>query len=387
MLLSIVFLVRSRLTLSRVWFSGAALAISILSKEVTVFLIPVMLYLVFWRAHRSNRWFATIGWLAVVSSLFSVYFLMATLKGELFPAGSWLGGTAPHVSLLETLKWQTSRGKDGGLTDLSSRFWLMVKEWQEDDPLLVVGGTICALLSVLAIRWKRLLGVMGLLTVSLWLFLGRGGEIIVFYLVPLLPLLAINLGLVIEIGVTKLQRWAGRMPALGGMLKRSIPPLAAGLCLIGTIAGFRSDRLGLGGNPFLFWSSTQAVAQEEAVEWIKANIDPKSKMIIDQYMWPDLHDIPNRTAGYQHAEYYWKVEQDPEIRDGVFGNDWHTVDYIVTTPQVLSDMQREKMTLVADALAHSTPVARFDTGGWTVEVRQVQNGGKHDLRAVRTPGN
>jgi hypothetical protein len=60
----------------------------------------------------------------------------------------------------------------------------------------------------------------------------------------------------------------------------------------------------------------------------------------------------------------------------VLHNDWHMVDYIVTTPQLLSDMQREKMTLVADALAHSTAVAHFDTGGWAVEVWQVQKAGE-----------
>jgi hypothetical protein len=387
MLLSIVSLVRGRLTLTRVWFSGAAQAISILSKELTIFLVPAMAYLVFWRSHRVHRWFALVGWLAVVGSIFSLYFLMATLKGELFPTGSWLGGTAPHVSLVETLKWQTSRGKDGGLADLSSRFWWMVKEWAEDDPLVVIVGSACAILSVLAIYWNRLLGVMGLVSLSLWFFLGRGGEIIVFYLIPLLPLLAINLGLVTEIGATKFQRLVGRIPGLGGVRKWAIQPVAVGLCLMGTVAGYRSDRLGLGGDPFQFWSGTQAVAQQEAVEWIKANIKPSSNMIIDQYMWPDLHDIPNSTAVYQHADYYWKVEQDPEIREGVFRNDWHTVDYIVTTPQLLSDMQRENMILVADVLAHSTPIAHFDTGGWVVEVRQVQKGGEYGPQSSSTPGN
>jgi hypothetical protein len=45
-------------------------------------------------------------------------------------------------------------------------------------------------------KTQRLIGVMGLVTLSLYVFLGRGDEIIGFYLVPLLPLPALNVGLV-----------------------------------------------------------------------------------------------------------------------------------------------------------------------------------------------
>ena len=87
MLLSILLLVSRSLSLRRVWLSAVALGISILSKEVTIFLVPVLAYLVFYRADRSHRWFATIGWVALVSSIVSLYVLMAILKGELFPTG------------------------------------------------------------------------------------------------------------------------------------------------------------------------------------------------------------------------------------------------------------------------------------------------------------
>ncbi len=105
MLLSVAIVVGPRPTLARVWASAAALGIAILSKEVAVFVVPAMAFLIWVRAHASQRWLALIGWLAIVGSMVSFYVLMAALKGELFPTGTLLGGQQPHVSLLGTLQY------------------------------------------------------------------------------------------------------------------------------------------------------------------------------------------------------------------------------------------------------------------------------------------
>lgn len=55
MLLSILLLVSRNLSLKRVWLSASALGISILSKELTIFLVPVLAYLVYIRANKSHR--------------------------------------------------------------------------------------------------------------------------------------------------------------------------------------------------------------------------------------------------------------------------------------------------------------------------------------------
>lgn len=119
MLLSILMIVRAPLALSRVWISAVALGVSILSKELTVFLVPVLGAFVCMRAARSQRLFATLTWLFIVSALVSTYPLMALLKSEMFPAGTPLGGQEEHVSLIESLRYQAARGRDAGL--LSSR--------------------------------------------------------------------------------------------------------------------------------------------------------------------------------------------------------------------------------------------------------------------------
>jgi len=369
MLLSVLLLLGRPLKLRGVWLSGLALGIAILSKEVTVFVVPVMAALVWMRTSGSSRWFAIIGWIALVGSLFSLWVLMATLQGELFPTGTLLGGTADHVSLLETLKFQASRGKDGGLLDLSSGFWHRAAAWFRDEPFLVLVGTVCALLSVLRIRQRPLAGMMGLLTLSLWGFLARGGEVIAFYLVPLLPLLALNVVLEGTTLARAASAWLRRRDGLGTALGYAVPALMAGVCALGPVGGYvlgGGTVIGTGTNPLVVWQSQPGVGQREAIAWVEANTPPDSRIIIDMYMWLDLHDT------HDLAHYYWKVDQDPAIRNGVLGNDWHNVDYVVMTDQMSYDAEVATNSLVKEALANSTGVALFNTG-WRVEVRKVDH--------------
>ena len=86
MLLSILLIVRSPLALTRLWLSAVALAISILTKELTIFLVPVLGAVIWLRSSGSQRLFATTVWTFIVGAIVSTYPLMALLKGELFPA-------------------------------------------------------------------------------------------------------------------------------------------------------------------------------------------------------------------------------------------------------------------------------------------------------------
>jgi hypothetical protein len=363
MLLSIWLLV-GRVSLTRVWLSALALAISILSKELTIFLVPAMSALVWLRTPKQLRAFAVSGWLGVVGSVFSLYFVMAALNGELFPTGTLLGGTSDHVSLLGSLQFQTSRGKDGGLLDPSSRFWQSIAGWVQSEPFLVIGGTACALIALLFFRRRPLPGLVGLLTLSLWAFLGRGGEVIDFYLVPLLPLLALNVALVIA-GLSDAFRSAIRPPrvAVGRALRAVVWPSLATFAAMGALAGYLNPQLKQD-DPLRAWHAQPAAGQRQATAWILEHVPTSSRAVIDMYMWLDLH--PNFDA----THYYWKVEQDPAIRDDVFGGDWRNVEYVFTTPQMLADASQQDMQLVNNAVANSTPLARFDTG-WPVEIRQV----------------
>ena len=105
---------------------------------------------------------------------------------------------------------------------------------------------------------------------------------------------------------------------------------------------------------------------KKSVEWIEENLPLNSHIIIDESMWTDLYD-----AGYRFADYYSKVQDDPAIRDTIYHDNWQSFDYVVTTPELLSDMREQNLTLVESVVGHSTLVTFFDTGGWRIEVRQV----------------
>jgi len=127
MLAAIALVVTGRLTLHRAFLGALAMAISVLSKEVTVFVIPAVCLLVLVRSREEMRAFAVTGFLALVTALGSLYVLMAGLRGEIFPPGTWLGGTQRHVSMLCTLQYEASRvtPPGGGALNPGSAFWRM----------------------------------------------------------------------------------------------------------------------------------------------------------------------------------------------------------------------------------------------------------------------
>ena len=374
MLASILPLVLPRLTLTRVWVSAVALALSILSKELTVFLIPVLAYLVFHRADRTQRLFATVGWLALAGSITSLYFLLAMLKGELFPPGV-LGSGPDHVSLLGTLSYQAGRK--------SGAFNQYVTSWLRDEPTLVAGGTIAAIINIALIRWQRLAGVIGLLTLSLWLFVIRGGVILDFYLVPLLPLLAISLGCslaVVQQGLARLTRRVGwlQLASIGATGVAAFAGIGYGLSI-----GYRSPSMGLDADSLHLWRGIESQSYSRATNFVVNHLPASSAMLIDMYMWLDLHDRADGGPAYNRAHYYWKVEKDPAIRTAIFNNAWETTDYIVQTRQMSTDAQRENMTLVSDALAHATAIVNYDADNLPVDIFRTDQ--PHTFRATEQP--
>ena len=153
------------------------------------------------------------------------------------------------VSLVGGLTEQLARGRDGGLLSPSSAIWEMLGRWAREEPLLVLGGTVAAIW--LATRWRRspAASSIGLAVLCLWVFLGRGGIVLPFYLVPLLPLLALSLALALA-----------PLPGLvsNRSLARAMPTLivAAGLLLL--LPGLTSPTLGFDGNPLSLWTNRQA---------------------------------------------------------------------------------------------------------------------------------
>jgi endoglucanase len=202
--------------------------------------------------------------------------------------------------------------------------------------------------------------------------MGRGGLTIEFYLIPLLPLLALNVGLVLGSTADWLKRFLeSRSSGAALVVRRGVPLVALGLCLALITPGYSSSNLGFEANPYSAWTNTQTDGQKQVTTWIRGNLSNESKIIIDSSMWTDLHDPPNGAVGFEGAHYYWKVALDPEIRDDVFNNDWRKADYITSDATVRQHERDANLSLVGAVLDNATPVMNFDTGGWPVEIRRV----------------
>lgn len=381
MLVSLLLAIGGRPTLGRTWLSGLAMGLSILSKMTTLAVIPVLVYILYRRFHGSRRWLAIIGWTTVMGSLVSLWVLMATIKSELFPSGTLLGGEEEHVSLLESVFWQASREKDAGFFDRSSELWFALNRWLADEPILVIGGTACAIVLCLGSLWNRMLGAIGMATLLLWLFTGRGGVVNDHFLLPLLPLLALSIALVAHGVVARLGRGVGRLPWPSAYAR---PALIAAVVLAGlagsfywTYPQFLTNQRRFPGatandaNRADFWRNRQSDAQWRALSWLQDNVSHNSALIIDDSIWVEYRQPPNGKGGFPYAHYYHKLESDPEIREGVFHDNWRNVDYLVSSEQLVNDVLGGKMTLVPELLANSTPITDFNSGGWPVEIRRV----------------
>jgi endoglucanase len=139
--------------------------------------------------------------------------------------------------------------------------------------------------------------------------------------------------------------------------------------VVSTIVGYHNHWLGFANAPTQLWTSQPAAAQSQAIAWIRHTLPAESGIATDMYGWLDLQ-APATLPRFELAHYYWKVDQDPEIRDGVFGNDWHRIDYLVMTPQGFGDAK--SLPLLKAAIDHSDIVASFGDGDWPVLIERTR---------------
>ena len=213
-----------------------------------------------------------------------------------------------------------------------------------------------------------LVAAVGLLALSLWLFLGRGGVVIGFYVIPLLPFLALSFALAVWLITQWLVGASGRLARLRMVTGRGLRMTAVGLALAFVVASYLNPNLGFSSRPMQLWQADEASAQRQAVSWIQSHVSPEANLVIDNYAWLDLR-APAEGPAYELANYYWKVGADPEISEGAFENDWRSADYIMITPQVIGDRDDPSLVLVNQILNHATSIRSFD--GWPVSISRV----------------
>jgi hypothetical protein len=359
--------------------SAVSFGISVLSKEIMSLFLPVMLYAAVLHTTRFQRKFGLVSFMYIVIAVCSGFVLMAVLKDELFPYAWHLPwDTHIHLSMLDTFVGQAQRTQSNGSLAESWIAWLGL------DRIFVlcsIAAPIFNLLYGLLSRWRLLLNVAlslppfrfsnqafrrrliardaervpdrnllaSLLAISFWMLLVRGGQVLSFYIIPLIPLIAIN----IAMALNTILGWLGKGVRFD--VVRAVLLIAVLVVLI------PYDVRAMGG--ILYQHPTSS--QEQAMVWVRSHVPHNSFIVINSYMYLDLRVPGGQGVGdeapYPHAEVYWNVAGDPELHQQALDDNPDRIDYIVADSEMLHDIQTVggDMDIINQALQRSVLRAEF----------------------------
>lgn len=334
-LLSLAILLKIRLKLTHVIFSAVAFGIGILTKENAIFFAPAFIYAVYQRSHDAHKSFAMVKWFAISGLVVSLYFVYALMKGEFFPVG-FMGNTEPHVSLITTFQEQLARGNDLPFWDKNSDFYITLVTWLNRDAFTIIAGAIATIFSILLSIREKATRISAFLSVLFWLFLLRGGLVIDFYVTPLIPLLALNMGMFVALIAKKLS---------GYRITYGIFSAATSTVIIVILFG----------NPIGQYTRDETTSQIEAINWVKKNVPQNASIAIDNYAFVDLHESRFQSDRiFYNADWFWKIQKDSEIRNDKYGNDWRNIEYIMLSHEMLKQIKENEMPLLKQALDNSS---------------------------------
>ncbi len=346
------------------WIIASAFAFGagFLSKETMIVLLPALIYNVWSHAMPYQRRYMVTVFTYVALAISSTFMLAALLKNEFFQSGTLLGGSNQHVSMLLTLMTQAGRGSAQG------SFVEQWAAWINTDGLLMIGGLI-GMFGNLALGWRiptyRVVAFMPLIYL---LFLLRGGVTLEHYVIPLIPLLALNIALF----AYRLLSILGHVASPWNTWKVA-PHVAPAIALVALC-------LSLGLNVQMNhtnFTANETTPQTEAIQWMGEHVPRSATVIASHYDWLDMRSSGGLGARYgapfEHVEMYWVVATDPAISEGFFHNDWRNVDYIMMDSDMQTDASAFDMKLLNDAMQHATPVVKFQNKLYWVTIYQVQH--------------
>jgi 4-amino-4-deoxy-L-arabinose transferase-like glycosyltransferase len=331
---AVLYIRYEKLRLTTYVLSGLFFAFAVLTKVTAVMFGPALLYLVWMHRSPIEKHFRSIIWLATGGLVISIYLLVALLRGEFFPGND-------HVSFLGALKFQSSR-MGGHFWLKNSDFYVAVGDWFQKDAglLVIIAGTV--ILAGLVFFFKKNIRFFLVAVLFYILFLIRGGVVINFYILPLIPFVAILAGLSLHYIIQFLMRY-------------NIIYQIAFLALIGGLSFYYYQYA-----PHdVFWRD-ETTNQKEALNWIKENIPADSAILIDVFAFSDLHD-PNYLNGkaFSNADWYYKVSRDKAIGEKKYNYDWRNFDYIFLTHEMLKQIKDGDDDFIKIAFQNSLPLKRW----------------------------
>ncbi|MCK5123186.1 MAG: glycosyltransferase family 39 protein [Candidatus Pacebacteria bacterium] len=328
-------------------FSAITFSLSVLSKESGIFFLPVMLYLVFIQTNKQHKRLGFVLWIILFGLICSLYPLYALLKSELFPMGSIFDAGGEHVSLIETLTWQIKRDGENTIQYL--------KQWFYDDKFVIIFGTVTTFINLLLGISKKYYRIAALLSFSYIFYLTKGGLLIGFYIVGLMPFLALNIGMFLQFLLDRINK---------KKLKCSVFLFLFIILSSVLIKGLADEQK--------IYIDNQIIDQKKALTWIKENITNDKVIVITNYSYVDLKSGYVNIFPYKNVQWYWKIDKDPEIKHLVLYNQWSNIDYIIITPQMIYDMDvNDDLILLKTAFAYSEEVKRFNDSDYSIVIYKI----------------
>lgn len=352
-------------------FSGAAFGVAVLSKENAIFFAPVVGWILYQRIRGlPNCRFALGYWMFLSAAIVSLYFVYATLKNELFPTGfnfDLNNPPADHVSLLYTIWWQLHRSQGSILDPNSLVREFSLNRWLPKDTFLLTLGTAASLINLaIGLRDRRrepLTLAAAVLALSYGFYLARGSQMLEFYIVPLLPFLAMNVGLLL----------ARALRAVGRVERGVIVALFLGLMVLHPQWGYVL-RVNEAGNVVAhdLYHLPLTQMQSDQIAFIRKTVPPEASIIMDDDIWVPLHD---QRPYYPRAHSHFKAAADPDVRDKLFAKDWRKVDYVVMSNKMRLTMEQNngggQYAWIFQALDHSERVWDLERGDVRLEIYRV----------------
>lgn len=362
LLLSLYFLVVGNSRLLYIALAAVSFGIAFLSKEIFVLFLPTMIYATWLHTTKFQRKFALVAFTYIAIAVCSMFVLMAVLKGELFPTGWLPGDTHEHLSMIGTYLGQLGRGQNQGGNIQGS-----MAAWTQADIVFVALSIATTIFNLIAGWWNRRLMLLSLMAISFWALLLRGGIVFPFYIIPMIPLVALNTAMT----VNTITGWIGRLTRLD---------LVRALLIFGVIAAIVPyDAMNTG----IIFNQHPTSAQTSALAWIRENVPHNDVIVINSYLYTDLHEQGGAGVGdgeiYPHADVYQNVATDPTIYINVLQNNWDRIDYIVADSEMLADIKSSgtEMQILTQALNHSILRTEFRADDHSqqivIQVFQVQH--------------
>ncbi|MBV8822371.1 MAG: phospholipid carrier-dependent glycosyltransferase [Ktedonobacteraceae bacterium] len=347
LLLSLYLLVSSHSRLLWVVTAALCFGMAVLCKEVLFVLLPAILYGVWLHTTPFQRSFGLIAFCYTAIALISGFVLLAILKGELLPYSWHLPWDHhAHLSLLDTYLGQVQRGQDQGSI---AQAWTA---WIRSDPLLIVLGLGPLAFNVLMGWWKRTHLLLALLSISFWVLLLRGGVIFPFYILPLIPLTALNAALAFH----TFTKW------LANLLRMDLLRVLLGCCVLAALVPYEFQHEL---TPLNLFTLHPTSVQTQTLIWIRTHVPRSAVVVINPNLYTDLHEQDGQGVGqgalYPYAHVYWNVALDPDIYDGLLQGNWDRIDYIITDSEMRRDIQSYggQMEIIRQALRHSVLVTEL----------------------------